>query len=73
MKYDNIKFFLGVAVKNIGLYKKALGYGMDNVLEPYRKDLITLEAELMRNVNCTVTYIQARLEKVSTITYMQEQ
>ena len=37
---------------------------MDNVLDPYRKELITLESDLLSNGNFTVTHLQARLEKV---------
>jgi len=46
-----------------GIYGRAVCAGLDHVLDPYRKDLLKLEEELLTDKNLTPAHIQTSLEQ----------
>ena len=47
-----------------GLYIRAFCDGLDQVLHPYRQDLLTLEQQLLADPHITAAHVQTALEKV---------
>ncbi|XP_019863534.1 PREDICTED: gamma-tubulin complex component 4-like, partial [Amphimedon queenslandica] len=48
----------------LGLYLRALGFGINNVLEPYRMRLVEVEQECIADPHLPLSHIKHRFEQV---------